>query len=68
MADACTNNVKGIIKCPFCNKSKNIVFKGTVGMSSSQCPICKRYIQYDYDHMSAAISNAIKGATQQLAY
>lgn len=61
-------NIKGIIKCPLCEKSKTIVYSGTVGMSSSQCPICKRYIEYDYDHMSAAISTALKGATKQLAY
>ena len=56
------NNIKGFILCPIC-EAKELVEEGTSGKSSHKCN-CGRYIEYDFDSMTARVIKPVRGATR----
>ena len=52
-----------VIFCPVC-KEAEIVDHGTSGKASHRCGTCGRYIEYDYDSMTAREIRPIKGLTK----
>lgn len=58
--------LKGMIEYPCRCGPKILVYKGTCGKVSVQCPVCKRYALFDYDLMVAIPCQAAKGAVHNL--
>ena len=54
-----------IILCPVC-KEAEIFDAGTSGMTSHKCGTCGRYIEYNYDSMTAREIRPIKGLARIL--
>lgn len=52
-----------VLFCPVC-KEPEIVDDGTSGKASHRCGTCGRYIEYDYDSMTAREIRPIKGLTK----
>jgi uncharacterized paraquat-inducible protein A len=47
-------NLKGVIKCPVCDKNLVFVYPDAKGHASVQCKRCERFLLVDYDKMMAA--------------
>ena len=52
----------GVIKCPYCGKSKAYIYNDASGMFSSECGRCKRLVLWDFDHKAAYKASAKKFA------
>jgi len=58
--------LRGYIPFPCGCKSKILVYEGTAGKTSTQCPICGKYAVFFYDTMSAERIKPARGAVQKL--
>lgn len=54
-----------IILCPVCDE-KEIVDEGTTGKASHKCGKCGRFIEYDYNLMTAKVIEPIKGVGRRM--
>ena len=56
--------MRGMIKCPCCQKVKVAVYDDSRGHASIQCSKCKTYSIYDFDTMTANLNGVIMGCSQ----
>mgnify|MGYP007070202884 CR=1 FL=1 len=61
-----SENLKGMIRFPCHKDAKILVYEGTVGMASIQCPYCKQICVFDYSSMTAARSKKICGGVKAI--
>ena len=64
--NSCALKIKGMIQYPCGCSPKVLVYEGTFGYSAVQCPACKKYAMFDYEHMTARPMAPIKGLTHTL--
>ncbi len=64
--NSCALKIKGMIQYPCGCSPKVLVYEGTFGYSAVQCPACKKYAMFDYEHMTAQPMAPIKGLTHTL--
>lgn len=64
--NSCAQKIKGMIQYPCGCSPKVLVYEGTFGYSAVQCPACKKYAMFDYEHMTARPMEPIKGLTHAL--
>jgi len=64
--NSCALKIKGMIQYLCGCSPKVLVYVGTVGYSVDQCPACKKYAMFDYEHMTARPMEPIKGLTHAL--
>lgn len=57
--------IKGMIAYPCCRNKKAMVMYGASGKATHPCPRCGKFIEFDYDKMSARITKAERGASQK---
>lgn len=50
----------GVIKCPYCSKSKTYIYNNATGMFSNECGVCRRIVLWDFDHKTAHKASAKK--------
>lgn len=59
-------SIKGMILYPCGCGRKALVYESARGRVSVPCPRCGKYALFDYDHMTASICGAAKGAIHKL--
>ena len=57
--------MRGMIKCPYCQKGKVAAYEDLRGHASIQCSKCNRFILYDFDTLTATPAGPIIGGTQK---
>lgn len=65
MFGSAAEQIKGMIIYPCCSNKKAMVKFGASGKATHPCPQCGKFIEFDYDTMSAQITRAERGATQR---
>lgn len=65
MAGSCAEQLKGMIKYPCCPKKKAAVEYNAHGCATHQCPNCGKFVEFNYDDMTAKVVNAFRGATNK---
>jgi len=58
--------LRGYIDYPCGCKAKILVYEGTTGKTSVQCPVCGKYSVFFYETMTAERAKAAKGAVQTI--
>ena len=61
-----SEGLKGMIRFPCHRSSKMLVYEGTHGKASMECPICRKICIFDYDKMTSRRGDKIKGAVKEL--
>lgn len=57
--------MKHLTRVGHCSNKKAMVKFGASGKATHPCPQCGKFIEFDYDTMSAQITRAERGATQR---
>ena len=65
MFGSAAEQIKGMIAYPCCTNKKAMVKYGARGKATHPCTQCGKFIEFDYDEMSAHITKAERGATQR---
>lgn len=58
--------LRGYIQYPCGCKAKILVYEGTVGKTSIQCPVCGKYAVFYYDEMCAERAKPARGAIERM--
>ena len=58
--------LKGMIDFPCGCKAKVLIYEGSKGQFSVQCPICGKFTLFDSGAMSAVTTKPARGAVQKL--
>ncbi len=66
MSQIVAEKLKGMIEYPCGCGPKVLVYEGTTGKVSGQCPICKKYALFDYEQMISEPCGATRGAVHNL--
>jgi len=59
--------LKGMISYPCCPQKKAAVEESAHGRATHQCPNCGKYVEFNYDDMTARRVNAYKGAANKFS-
>lgn len=65
MEDDIFKGLKGMINYPCGCKARVLVYKGTHGKASVQCPTCGKYALFCYDDMTAVPYKSSRGASRR---
>lgn len=65
MFGSTAEQIKGMIIYPCCANKKAMVKCGASGKATHPCPQCGKFIEFDYDRMSARVTKAERGAAQK---
>ena len=58
MTDNIFDGLRGYIEYPCGCKAKILVYNDAHGTTSIQCPICRKYAVFNYDSMTAVLTEA----------
>ena len=67
MQETAARELKGAIPYPCHPKHKAMVYEGTFGKASYECPQCGAIAVFDFETMKAEPSKMIRGASHRFA-
>ena len=59
-------SLRGMIEFPCGCKARALIYEGSKGQFSVQCPICGKYTRFDSGTMSAVTVRPVRGAVRKL--
>ena len=67
MAGTCAEEFRDMIPYPCCPQRKAGVENSARGRATHQCPNCGKYVEFDYDALTAKVIKPKRGASHKFS-